>query len=377
MSSRSFAACVVFVGALGCKVAAGEPPVVPVAQPAMRMVTDFAEFTGRTASTQSVEVRARVTGYLNAAPFKEGAQVKAGDLLFEIDPRPYQTQHEQARAQVELSKATLKLAQVSYKRDLDISRTPGAISQQQLDQGRAAVEEAEVRLRASQSALEVHKVNLDFTKVRAPIDGRISRSQVTPGNLVTQDQTVLTTIVSLDPIYVYFDMDERTLLNIYRAINGGKLKEPAAASSAVAMGLIGEEGYPHVGKIDFIDNQVDPKTGTIVVRGTFPNPRPASGVALMLPGLFARIRLPVGAPYQALLVPSSAIIRSNHEDFLLVVNAKDALERRPVQLGPHQAGGMHVIRAGITADDQIVLDVTKDLKAGIAVRPKNAPLPKE
>jgi RND family efflux transporter MFP subunit len=271
MSLRPFAVYVAFLGvllAVGLARSAGDPPVpvVPVGKPVLRQVTDHADFTGRAAAAESVEVRARVTGYLVKTPFKEGSDVKTGDVLFEIDPRPYKALFDNALAQVESYKASLKLATLNNKRIFEISRkTPGSVSQQELDQNRAAVEEAEARLKASEASLDIARLNLDFTRVHAPINGKVSRYYQTPGNLVTQDQTLLTTIVSLDPVYVYFDMDERTLLRIRRAINAGK-SEPAAGAKLVCMGLQGEDGYPHEGTIDFIDNQVDPKTGTIAVR---------------------------------------------------------------------------------------------------------------
>ena len=288
----------------------------------------------------------------------------------------YKALYDNALSHVELHKASLKLAMLIYKRDLEISRTPGAVSQQQLDQDRAAVEEAEVRIKASQTSLDIARLNLDFTRVHAPINGKVSRYHQTPGNLVTQDQTFLTTIVSLDPVYVYFDMDERTLLRIRRAINAGK-PDPAERSKPVRMGLQGEDGYPHEGKIDFIDNQLDPKTGAIVVRAVFANPRPAGGIALLSPGMSVRVRLPIGSPYPALLLPSRAVAMDKGEAFVFVVNAKDVLERRPVQLGPQQDGGLHVVRSGLTADDLVVVNVSPGLKAGQRVEPKKTPVTEE
>jgi multidrug efflux system membrane fusion protein len=204
--------------------AAPAPPVVPISQPVQREVTDYAEFTGRTDAVQSVGIRARVTGYLTKMPFREGAEVKKGDLLFEIDPRPYQAQLDQAQSQVTLNQAQLKLARTTLARDESIARSsPGAVSQQQLDQDIASVEEAQARVKTAQASLEVYRLNQEFTQVKSPIDGQVSRYCLTLGNLVNQDQTLLTTIVSLDPMHAYFDMDERTLLQIKRAINEGKI----------------------------------------------------------------------------------------------------------------------------------------------------------
>ena len=175
-------------------------------------MTDYVDFTGRTNAVNSVDIRARVSGYLVQMPFKEGAEVKKGDLLFEVDPRPYQAQYDQAVGQVNLYKAQLELAKANYARDQEVAKTPGAVSVQQLDQDKAAVDEADAAVKAFQASLEVYKLNLSFTKVTSPIDGQVSRYFLTLGNLVVQDQTLLTTVVSLDPMYVYFDVDEGTVL---------------------------------------------------------------------------------------------------------------------------------------------------------------------
>ena len=201
--------------------------VVPVSHPVQRTVTDFVDFTGRTDAVHSVNIIARVTGYLTEMPFKEGSEVKKGDLLFVIDPRPYQAQLDQALSQVKLNEAQLDLAKTTLLRyeALDKS-TPGAVSKQALDQYRAAVDEAEARLDAQTKSLEIYNLNKEFTQVVSPIDGQVSRYYLTLGNLVNQDQTLLTTVVSLDPMYAYFDMDERTLLQIRKAITEGKITVP-------------------------------------------------------------------------------------------------------------------------------------------------------
>ncbi len=206
-------------------IAPARPPAIPVSHPVPREVTDYVDFTGRINAVHSVDIRPRVTGYLMKMPFKEGTEVKAGDLLFEIDPRPYQAQVDSYVSQLNLYQAQLKLARMVYNRDVGInSRVPNSISQQQLDQDYASVEEAEARVKSYEKSLEIYKLNLEFTKVDSPIDGQVSRYYLTLGNLVNQDQTLLTTIVSLDPMYAYFDMDEPTLLRIRKAINEGRIK---------------------------------------------------------------------------------------------------------------------------------------------------------
>src|SRR5437773_1045286 len=253
-------ACLAMALAAGCThapppVALPEPPAVPVSKPVEREVTDYVDFTGRTDAVEAVDVRPRVSGYLVKMPFKEGAEVKKGDLLFEVDPRPYQAQLDQAKAQVELYRAQLKLAQATYERDVPLLANR-AISPQELDQAKAAVDESAARIKAYEASLKVYQLNLDFTKITASIDGQISRYYLTLGNLVNQDQTLLTTVVSLDPMYAYFDMDESTLLRIRKAINLGRVKRYMESKVAVLMGLQGEEGYPHEGTMNFVNNQV-------------------------------------------------------------------------------------------------------------------------
>ncbi len=248
--------------------------VVAVSQPVQREVTDYIDYTGRTDAVNSVDIRPRVTGYLVKMPFKEGSDVKKNDLLFEVDPRPYQAQYDQAAGQVELAKAQLKLAKADYQRALVVAKTPGAISQQDLDKYLASQEEAEASVDARVANMEQYKLNLDFCQVTSPIDGQVSRYYLTLGNLANQDQTLLTTVVSLDPMYAYFDLDERTLLKVRDAINTGKLVPHRGTEFPVLMGLQSEQGYPHDGMINFVNNRVDPFTGTITMRGTFPNPKP-------------------------------------------------------------------------------------------------------
>src|SRR5271157_5131237 len=229
-SSRLIWLCATMAVLPGCarrplQVAPPEAVTIPVSKPVVREVTDFVDFTGRTDAIQSVDIRPRTTGYLVKMPFEEGAEVKAGDLLFVIDTRPYQAQLDQAIGQVNLYQAQLKLARTTLARDMAINHmTPNSISRQQIDQDDAAVDEADARVKAYEKNKEVYRLNHEFTNVVAPISGMVSRYYLTLGNLVNQDQTLLTTIVSLDPMYAYFDMDEPTLLRIRKAINEGKMK---------------------------------------------------------------------------------------------------------------------------------------------------------
>ena len=288
------------------QVPASEAPVVPVSHPVQRNVTDFVDYTGRTNAKNSVAIQPRVTGYLVKMPFKEGAEVKKGDLLFEIDPRPYQAQYEAAQAQVAQYKASLRYATATNERFTVLAKkTPGAVSERELDQYQALEDQATANLKLAKANLDSAQLNLDWTKVTSPINGKISRYYLTHGNLVNQDMTQLTTVVSMDPMYVYFDMDEPTFLRINKAISKGNISpvkddgEPRPVLSAssvgflgstlgqgpllavsaynasttastveILMGLQGEDGYPHRGVVNFIDNQVNPSTGSIAVRGS-------------------------------------------------------------------------------------------------------------
>jgi multidrug efflux system membrane fusion protein len=388
-----------------------ETPVVPVSKPVGRYVTDNVDFTGRTDAVQAVDVRPRVTGYLTRIPFKEGAEVKAGDLLFEIDPRPYQAQLDQATSQVTLNEASLKLARITLQRDMAINAgTPGSIAQQQIDEERAAVEEAVARVNASKASTEVYKLNLSFTKVTAPISGQISRYYLTVGNLANQDSTLLTTVVSLDPMYVYFDMDEPTLLRIRKAINGGTIQRPPDGQFPVLMALQGEERYTHQGTVNFFNNQVNATTGSISVRGVFPNPRPAgrgqaaglfgllapaagsslwpemltaaglgelgrTGERILSPGMFVRVRFPIGQPHQALLVIDRAIVSDQGLKYVYVFDKKDnKVQYRSVTTGPLQEDGLRVVE-GLKPEDQVVVGNLLQIRPHSEVKPEFIEMP--
>jgi multidrug efflux system membrane fusion protein len=390
------------------QVAPAEAPVLPVSKPVQRSVTDYIDFTGRTDAIEAVDVRPRVTGYLKRAPFREGSMVKKDDLLFEIDPRPYRAQLDQAIGQVNLYKAQLELAQTTYARDRSIAnRVSGAVTQQQLDQDAAAVKEAGARIKAAEASTKVYKLNLDFTKVTSPIDGMVSRYFLTTGNLVNQDQTLLTTVVSLDPMHVYFDMDEPTLLRIRKAINSGTIKPAQAGNIPVLMGLQGEEGFPHRGTINFVNNQVNPATGSIAVRGVFSNPvvsvysaawvcaTPRLTVAdvalalwvarspvnvrlgrrLLSPGMFVRVRLPVGQAHPALLVIDRAIGSDQGLKFLYVVDADNKIEYRRVTTGALQPDGLRVITQGLKPDERVLVGGLQQVRPHMKIQPEPRSMP--
>lgn len=373
----------VLISLAGCsptqqKPQAPTPPDIPVSVVVEREVTDFVDFTGRTEAVHIVDIRARVTGYLTKMPFREGSQVKQGDLLFEIDPRPYQAQFDQATAQVKLYEAQLKLAKATLHRDELVAKTtPGAITQQQVDQDQAAVDEAAARLEAFQASIEIYKLNLEFTKVKSPIDGHVSRYYLTLGNLVNQDQTLLTTVVSEDPIYSYFDVDEPTVLRVRKAINEGKIDRYQQGKIPVYMGLQGEEGYHHSGTLDFVNNQVNPATGSILVRGIFPNPIPESGVTRILsPGMFVRVRLPIGKPHPALLVIDRAIGSDQGLKYVYVVGSDNLLEYRRVTTGPLQGDGLRVIAEGLKPNEIVVVGGLQQVRPRMEIKPDRTPMPK-
>ena len=353
--------CVGLASATGCQpnqgtAAPAEAPAIPVSRPVEREVSNYEDFTGQTDAVQVVDIRARVTGYLNETLFKEGSEVHKGDLLFVIDPRPYQAQLDQAEAQVVANEASFNYAKSVYSSD---QSAPSAVSREQMAQDYSAMAQADARRKAAVASTEVYKLNMEFTRVQSPITGQISRYYVTPGNLINQDSTLLTTVVSLDPMYAYFEMDEPTLLRIRRAIQDGRMSLPAEGAMKVLMGLQGEDGYPHEGVINFFNNQVNSATGSISLRGVFPNPRPpgdvprvtagavgmfglpsplgwgsfaavaapASGglrwrARLLSPGMFVRIRLPIGEPHKALLVSDGAVVSDQGQKYVYVVGRR-------------------------------------------------------
>jgi multidrug efflux system membrane fusion protein len=346
-------------------------PKVFVARPLAREVADYLETAGRVEAVSTVEIRARVSGYLTGAMFKEGADVQQGDLLFEIDPRPYQAKLDQALGQIELYQASLKLARATAARNEAAAKAvPGSVGQQELDQSRAAVEEAEARLKVARATVEVYKLDVAFTRVTAPISGRIGRRLVDPGNLVTVDTTALATLVSVNPMYVYFDLDERTLLQLRRMNKSA----PAAGKSAVYVGLADEQGFPHQGVLDFADNRIDPATGTLRVRAVLPNPQILPDrQRLLSPGMFVRARLPLAEAHKALLLPEEAIGSDAGLKFVYVVNEEGKTIYRRVQTGALQ-DGLRVIVEGITPEERVVVGKMRRVRPGQIVRPQEVPV---
>jgi RND family efflux transporter MFP subunit len=356
-------------------VAETPPPPVSVSQPIACDVTDYDDYEGRIAALQTVEVRARVRGHLIKINFKDGELVKTGDLLFEIDPRPYKAALDAAEAQKAAAEASLKLAKAEYARSYSLARS-NAASREEVDIWTAKQATAAAACRQADAEIEKTQLDLDFTKVVAPISGKISRPQADVGNLVNAGggETLLTTIVSVDPMYVYFDVDERSLLRYRRNNLGGKAEGAAHPSLKelkipVYVGLEGETGYPHQGVIDFADNRVNPSTGTVQARGVLPNAE-----RLLDVGMRARVRVPIGEAHKSLLVTERAIGTDQGQKFLYVVNDQDLVERRDVKLGP-LADGLQVIADGLKPTDWVIVNGIQRVRDGMKVKPNRGQMP--
>jgi RND family efflux transporter MFP subunit len=364
------------IGVAGCAGAPSGPPVPPttpvtVSRPVERYVTDYADFTGRTAAVDSVEVRARVWGYLQKVNFKEGDLVQKGDVLFELDPRPYQTLLDQANAKVAQDEAQLAYDEAEYQRRVPLVG-PGAVSRSELDKTAAARRVDIANIAADKAVVASRQLDLEYTKVTAPISGRVSRYVVTVGNLLQAGElggTLLTTIVSVDPMYVYFDVDEYTALRVQQLVREDKSDSPRDDGYAISLGLATEEGYPHRGAIDFEDNQVNPKTGTIRVRGVFPNKE-----QVLLPGLFGRVRMPIGRPHRALLVSDRALDTDQGQKVLYVVNEKSEVVSRPVRLGTLH-DGLREITEGLKPGEPVIVNGLQQVQPGLTVEQRLVDMP--
>jgi RND family efflux transporter MFP subunit len=344
------------------------PPEVLISLPVTREVTDYEDFPGRTEAVNSIEVRARVTGYLDKVNFREGYDVKKDDVLFEIDPRPYQAELNRAEANVVLAEAHLNRLNSDYQRAESLVRTK-AIGREEFDKIAGDRAEANATVGVAKAGRDLAKLNLDFTKVKAPISGRISRRFVDPGNLVKADDTILTSVVSLDPMYAYFDLDERTTLRVQRELREGKIHWSDETGLPVQLGLSDEEGHPHQGRINFADNRVDPETGTWRLRALFVNPD-----RVLSPGLYVRMRLPVGEPYTALLVAEQALGTDQGQKFVYVVDGDGKVEYRRIKVG-RVHDGLRVVADGLRPGEEVVVSGLQRVRPGSPVAPKLVDMP--
>lgn len=354
----------------GQKAAAPPPPEVIVAAPVKQTVTDYDEYVGRFVAIDSVEVRARVSGYLESVHFTDGQLVKQGDLLFTIDRRPFRNALDQMRANLETAKSNLKFTKADFDRAEQLVREK-TITDQTFEQRSQAYRNAQAAVSAGEAQVRQAELDLAFSELRAPVSGRIGDRRVSPGNLVTGatggSTTLLATIVSIDPIRFEFTFDEASFLRYERLSKQGDGNDIASrgGGTAVSLKLIDEKDFAHKGRMDFIDNVIDRATGTIRGRAVLDNPK-----GLFTPGMFGRVRVPGSAPYEALLVPDVAVGTEQIRKYLLVVNKDNVATQKFVTLGPVIGDNMRVIRDGIAADDRVVVSGLMRARPGMKVTPK-------
>lgn len=361
------AACVVAVGVVcivsGCgqtnEYKSPPPPTVTVEKPIEREIKRELEFTGTTRAIEAVDVRARVNGYLQEIKFEDGANVRAGDVLFIIESAPFEAVLDSAKASLQKAQASLALAEAELARTEPLVKR-GALSEDELDIKKADVATAKADVAASNAAIRQAELNVGYTQVKSPLTGRVSRHLVDVGNLVMAESTLLTRVEAFDPIHAYFSVSESDVMEFIRLAQVGI----ANNSFKLYLGLASEKGFPHEGRLDFAELGVDPQTGTQLRRGQFPNPN-----GLLVPGLFARLRLPVGDPEPQILVPDRAVATDQRGNYLLVVNGENIVEYRPVQLGA-LVDQMRVIKDGITLNDQIVVNGIQRARPGAPVNPR-------
>ena len=355
------------VGSCAKKPAVAPPaPAVTVARVIERTVRDWDEFTGKFQAVDTVEIRPRVSGYIDRIEFQEGKYVKAGEVLVRIDPRPYRAELDRARAELARAKSANDLAEIEFQRVQKLKET-GAVSREELDERQSALLQAGANIAAANAAVEVAALNLSFTNVTTSVAGRVSRAEVTRGNLVTGGQTggtLLTTVVSLDPIYVYFEGDENAYLRYNEMARSGERKSSRDARNPVQVGLANEEGWPHTGYVDFVDNQLNTRTGTLRARAVLDNKE-----GIFTPGMFARVRLLGSGDYRATLIEDRAVGTDQGTNFVLVVTPTSEVEYRKVTLG-RLIDGLRVVRTGLTTADTIVVSGQQRIRPGIHVSPK-------
>ncbi len=321
--------------------AAPQAPVVSAADVVVKSISQWDSFNGRIEAVESVQLRPRVSGYIDKVNYTDGQEVKKGEVLFTIDDRTYRAALEQAQATLARAKTQASLARSEANRTDKLVNT-NVVSREEWEQRRSAATQAQADIRAAQAAVDAAQLNLDFTKVTAPIDGRASRALITSGNLVTagDSASVLTTLVSLKTVYVYFDVDESTYLHYQNLARSGQGASSNHLALPVEIGLTGEEGYPHQGKVDFLDNQLTPSTGTIRMRALLDNAQ-----RQFTPGLFARVRLPGSAEFKATLVDDKAVLTDQDRKYVYIVDKEGKAQRRDITPG-RLADGLRIVQQG-------------------------------
>ncbi|WP_068826987.1 multidrug efflux RND transporter periplasmic adaptor subunit MexE [Pseudomonas sp. BMS12] len=341
---------------------------VSVAEVIEQPINEWDEFTGRLEAPESVEVRPRVSGYIDKVAFDEGSLVKKGQLLFQIDPRPFEAEVKRLQAQLQQARASQTRAASEARRGERL-RQSNAISAELADARASAAAEAQAAVAATQAELDNAQLNLSFTRITSPIDGRVSRAEITEGNLVNAGQSLLTSVVSTDKVYAYFDADERVFLKYVELAR--KSGGDARGDSPVYLGLSSETGHPHQGHLDFLDNQVNPRTGTIRGRAVFDNSE-----GFYTPGLYARLKLVGSSTYPAALIKDEAVGTDLGKKFVLVLDKDNAVQYRAIELGP-KLEGLRIVRSGLVKGEQIVVNGLQRTMPGATVDPQSVPMADE
>lgn len=346
--------------------AAPPAPVVSAADVVVKSISQWDSFNGRIEAVETVQLRPRVSGYIDKVNYTDGQEVKKGEVMFTIDDRTYRAALEQAQATLARAKAQASLAQSEANRTNKLINT-NLVSREEWEQRRSAATQAQADIRAAQAAVDAAQLNLDFTKVTAPIDGRASRALITSGNLVTagDSASVLTTLVSLKSVYVYFDVDESTYLHYQHLARSGQGASGNHLALPVEIGLVGEDGYPHQGKVDFLDNQLTPSTGTIRMRALLDNAQ-----RQFTPGLFARVRLPGSAEFTASLIDDKAVLTDQDRKYVYIVDKEGKAQRRDITPG-RLAAGLRIVQKGLNPGDKVIVDgLQKVFMPGMPVNAK-------
>ena len=348
--------------------AAPAPPQVSVAQVVHERITEWDEFTGRLQAPQTVQLIPRVSGYIEEVHFNEGALVDKGDLLVQIDPKPFATEVARLKAELQSAQSAAVQAEKEYRRAEKLS-SQRAISDELLDSRLARKQQTAATVASVEAALERAELDLSYTRITAPISGRVSYAQVTAGNFVSAGQSQITSLVSTEKMYAYFDVDEQSYLKYARLAETGKRADTRdSTSNPVYMALANDSNYQHVGRVDFVDNRIDAQTGTIRVRASFPNDDND-----LLPGLFARIRLVGSDSYEGILIDEKAVGTDLNNKFVLVVNSNNELEYRAIELG-EKVHGLRIVTEGLTPKDKIVVNGLQRVRANMKVDPQLVPM---